>query len=112
MKVNNTKIQGCAEGSGQEGERGKERKEEEENGDTIWQSGDQKEGRGERKLKQKGGSKAKKDGNIAGWPKKALDNHDKPKDKRKSGREDILKKKEVIAVEAKSKAKKSMKRSN
>ena len=42
----------------------------------------------------------------------ALDNHDKPKDERKSGREDILKKKEVIAVEAKSKAKKSMKRSN
>ena len=31
----------------------------------------------------------------------ALDNHDKPKDERKSGREDILKKKEVIAVEAK-----------
>ena len=28
----------------------------------------------------------------------ALDNHDKPKDERKSGREDILKKKEVIAV--------------
>ena len=42
----------------------------------------------------------------------ALDNHDKPKDERKSGREDILKEKEVIAVEAKSKAKKSMKRSN
>ena len=40
MIVNKTKIQGCAEGSGQEGERGKERKEEEENGDTIWQSGD------------------------------------------------------------------------
>ena len=43
----------------------------------------------------------------------ALDNHDKPKDERKSGREDILKKKEVIAVEAKRKwvEKKSMKRS-
>ena len=28
MIVNKTKIQGCAEGSGQEGERGKEKKEE------------------------------------------------------------------------------------
>ena len=62
MIVNKTKIQGCAEGSGQEGERGKERKEKEENEEAIWQSGDQKEGRGERKLKQKGGSKAGKMG--------------------------------------------------
>ena len=40
MIVNKTKIQGCAEGSGQEGERGKERKEKEENEEAIWQSGD------------------------------------------------------------------------
>ena len=52
MIVNKTKIQGCAVGSGQE----------EENEEAIWQSGDQKEGRGERKLKQKGGSKAGKMG--------------------------------------------------
>ena len=112
MIVNKTKIQGCAEGSGQEGERGKERKEEEENGEAIWQSGDQKEGKGRKKTEAEGGKQSKKDGNITRWPKIALDNHDKPKDGRKSGREDILKKKEVIAVEAKSKAKKSMKRSN
>ena len=40
MIVNKTKIQGCAVGSGQEGERGKERTEKEENEEAIWQSGD------------------------------------------------------------------------